>query len=91
MGFREFNSKFKIDIIDNGTKDEFGDRLYGYKIMTNELEEDVFQFCIKDLKPSFKKEDKPNVLSPELIEFKHLTEYNGTYMYSYKVKVSKTS
>jgi hypothetical protein len=91
MEFKEVGEKFKVSTIENGKKDENGDRLYVYKIMTNELKESVLQFCTEDLKPSFIKEDKPNVLSPELIEFKLLTQYGNTFMYSYKVKVSKMS
>ena len=91
MAFREWNKEFKVETLENGRKDEFGDRIYSYKIMTDEPKEKALEFCKKDLQPSFSKKEKPNVLSPEMIEFELLTHLEKTCMYSYKVKVPKTS
>ena len=85
------NEKFKVETIANGKKDEFGDRHYAYKIMTEEPKDKVLEFCLQNLKHSFPKDKKPNGLSPEMTEFKITTRIGTTFMYSYKVKAFKTS
>ncbi len=32
MAFQEWNKNFKVETIENGRRDEFGDKLYSYKV-----------------------------------------------------------
>ena len=91
MAFKEMDEKFKVETLEKGKKDNLGDRHYAYKIMTDESKDKVLEFCVKKLKYSYPKNKKPNGLSPEMTEFRITTSLGKTSMYSYKVKVFKTS
>ena len=94
MAFRKVNDDYQVETLINGKKDESGDRFYSYKIISKKSKEEVLHFCQKNLKKSFPKDDKPNVLSPELIEFRNLTNLNDPSMgdmFSYKVKLTNTT
>lgn len=94
MAFRFINNDFQVETLTNGSRDELGDRIYSYKIISKEAKERVLEFCKNHLKDSFSKDEKPNVLSPELIEFRNLTNLNDPNlgdMFSYKVKVFNTA
>ncbi len=85
------DKNFDVEIIKNGKKDEFGDRIYEYKITSSRSKEEVFQYCQKALQPGYYKEEKPTPFSPEIIDFRLSTCLGATLVFRYVVKKSSTS
>ncbi len=93
MAFIEYNDKYKVEIIDSKVRDEFGDKISTYRILSKESENNVQKYCMEQLDPSFIKSKKPHLFSPELIEFKNTTNLNNGMgdIYIYKIKHYNTA
>ena len=93
MAFRERHEGFKVEIQVCNERDEMGDRLFSFKIISKEPEAQVYEYCTKILKKSYPKSEKPNLFSPELLEFNNLTNCGNEElgdMYIYRVKCFNT-
>ena len=93
----EYEYNFKVNCIESGQRQSYGDSYYTYEVTSNRSEFDVKNFCMSVLKKSFEPKDKPNPFAGRLLEFKKITDNNnGSIMgkkeetYSYKVKSEYT-
>jgi hypothetical protein len=93
MSFQELHKGFRFKIIESNKRDKFGDRVYSYKVMSKKSENEVKKYCMTKLKPCYEKKDMPNLFSPELLEFRNITNLNNEMgeMYFFKVKLHSTA
>lgn len=85
------NKNFDVEIIKNGKRDDFGDRIYEYKIITSRSKDEVLNYCKQVIQPGYFREEKPTSFSPEIIDFKLSTSLGNTLVFRYAVKKSSTS
>ena len=90
---------FEVETLESGQREDYGDRFYSYKIISALPEQEVRNFCTKNLMPSHLKSEMPNLFSGELLEFKNITNFhNGKPIpknglpekYSYRVRYAHT-
>lgn len=93
MAFREIHKGFEVETLIYNERDELGDKLYSFKIMSSEPESKVYEYCTKTLKESYPESEKPHSFAPELLEFRNTTNLNKKgfpEMYVYRVKCFST-
>jgi len=88
MSFNQYNENFKIETEENGLKDELGDRIYSYKIVSKLPFNEVRKFCMKELQLCYYRNNKPDPFAPELMKFMFVDKISDDIgsIYSYKVK-----
>lgn len=86
------NKDFKVQILpddNHGKRDELGYKYDSFKIFSYRPEKEVKEYCMKELRPSFRKEEMPHPHVFEFIEFTKTTNSNNEKfgnMYLYRVR-----
>ena len=93
MSFIKYSDNFKVETLENGIIDEFGDKIYSYKIVSKLTFNEVRDFCMKELQISHHIDKKPNPFAPELVKFKFIDKISDEIgsLYSYKVRKPSTA
>lgn len=93
MGFIKYNDDFRVEYLESGIRDNLGDKIYSYKVVSKLPFNEVREFCMKELQLSYDISKKPNPFAPELIKFKYVSKVSDEIgsIYTYKVKKLSTT
>ena len=93
MAFKKLHEDFSVEIQIFGERNECGDKIYEYKIISKHSFNEVEKYCKSILYPSYYENEMPHLFVPEIIEFKNLTnDDNGLgNMFLFRVRKASTA